>query len=50
MPTVYRGTIVHTKSFDEFESFEQGFVAVQDGKVGIDTDLLYDYNQVLDLF
>jgi len=39
MPTVYRGTIVHTKSFDEFESFEQGFVAVQDGKVGIDTDL-----------
>ncbi|TDG51951.1 hypothetical protein AWZ03_001621 [Drosophila navojoa] len=33
MPTVYRGTIVHTKSFDEFESFKEGFVAVEDGKI-----------------
>lgn len=36
MPTIYRGTIVHTKSFDEFETFEEGFLAVQDGKVGRD--------------
>ncbi|XP_034485264.1 guanine deaminase [Drosophila innubila] len=39
MPTVYRGTIVHTKSFNEFESFEHGFVAVQDGKIiGVGND------------
>ncbi|KAM8707180.1 hypothetical protein ACLKA7_011300 [Drosophila subpalustris] len=39
MRTVYRGTILHTKSFDEFESFEQGFVAVQDGKIiGVGND------------
>lgn len=41
MPTVYRGTIVHTKSFDEFEAFEEGFVAVENGKIigiGVDYD------------
>ncbi|EDW58684.1 guanine deaminase [Drosophila virilis] len=39
MPIVYCGTIVHTKSFDEFESFKQGFIAVEDGKIiGIGND------------
>ncbi|KAH8417790.1 hypothetical protein KR222_005978 [Zaprionus bogoriensis] len=39
MPTIYQGTIVHTKSFDEFESFQEGFVAVQNGKIiGVGTD------------
>ncbi|ALC45520.1 DhpD [Drosophila busckii] len=33
MPTVYRGTILHTKSFNEFESFEKGFLAVDNGKI-----------------
>ncbi|EDV92665.1 guanine deaminase [Drosophila grimshawi] len=33
MLTVYRGTIVHTKSFNEFESLKQGFVAVENGKI-----------------
>lgn len=40
MTTIYHGTIVHTKSFDEFESFEQGFLAVQDGKVGRDRNIV----------
>jgi len=35
MATVFLGTVVHTKSFSEFESFEGGFLAVDDaGKVG----------------
>lgn len=38
MPTIYLGTIVHTKSFNEFESFKEGFVAVQDGKVENNND------------
>ncbi|KAI8044794.1 guanine deaminase [Drosophila gunungcola] len=34
MATVFLGTIVHTKSFSEFESFESGFLAVDDkGKI-----------------
>ncbi|XP_034117508.1 guanine deaminase [Drosophila albomicans] len=48
---VYRGTILHTKSFDEFESFEQGFVAVQDGKiigVGNDYDNWLSANKSVD--
>jgi len=28
MSTVFFGTIVHTKSFNEFESFEKGFLVV----------------------
>ncbi|EDW81446.1 uncharacterized protein Dwil_GK11019 [Drosophila willistoni] len=40
MPTVYRGTVVHTKSFDEFESFGPGFVAVEGEKIiGVGSDL-----------
>ncbi|XP_023165121.2 guanine deaminase [Drosophila hydei] len=39
MPTVYRGTIVHTKSLNEFESFNEGFLAVENGKIiGIGND------------
>eukprot|EP00099_Drosophila_melanogaster_P022062 NP_649439.1 dihydropterin deaminase [Drosophila melanogaster] len=34
MATVFLGTVVHTKSFSEFESFEGGFLAVDDaGKI-----------------
>ncbi|XP_016950683.1 guanine deaminase [Drosophila biarmipes] len=34
MATVFIGTIVHTKSFSEFESFENGFLAIDDsGKI-----------------
>ncbi|XP_034660462.1 guanine deaminase [Drosophila subobscura] len=40
MTTIYRGTILHTKAFDEFESFENGFLAVsKDGKIiGVGND------------
>ncbi|EDV47745.1 guanine deaminase [Drosophila erecta] len=34
MATVFLGTVVHTKSFGEFESFEKGFLVVDDaGKI-----------------
>ncbi|XP_030372667.1 guanine deaminase [Scaptodrosophila lebanonensis] len=34
MVTVYRGTVLHTKSFDEFEVFDHGFIAVDNnGKI-----------------
>ncbi|EDW95624.1 guanine deaminase [Drosophila yakuba] len=34
MATVFFGTVVHTKSFSEFESFESGFLVVDDcGKI-----------------
>ncbi|KAH8354550.1 hypothetical protein KR084_007806 [Drosophila pseudotakahashii] len=31
MATVFHGTIVHTKSFNDFETFENGFLVVDDG-------------------
>ncbi|KAH8304921.1 hypothetical protein KR018_005045 [Drosophila ironensis] len=40
MPTVFLGTIVHTKSFHEFESFDRGFLVIDDdGKIlGLGSD------------